>query len=55
MVVDTIHISAVVIALLRFGTFARSLCAIVSCSVMERGTSEWLKKIKRCPKQKMEW
>ena len=32
-----IHISAVAIDLLRFGPFARSLCAIVSCSVMERG------------------
>ena len=32
-----IHISAVAIALLRFGPFARRLCAIVSCSVMERG------------------
>ena len=32
-----IHIYAVAIALLRFGPFARRLCAIVSCSVMERG------------------
>ena len=37
MVVDTIHRSAVAIALLRFGPFVRSLWAIVSCSVMERG------------------
>ena len=37
MVVDTILLSAVAIALLRFGPFARSLLAIVSCSVMERG------------------
>ena len=37
MVVDTIHRSAVAIALLRFGPFVRSLLAIVSCSVMERG------------------
>ena len=37
MVVDTIHCSAVAIALLRFGPFVRSLLAIVSCSVMERG------------------
>ena len=29
--------SAVAIALLRFGPFVRSLWAIVSCSVMERG------------------
>ena len=39
MVVDTIHLSAVAIALLRFGPFVRSLWAIVSCSVMERGAS----------------
>ena len=32
-----IHISAVAIDLLRFVPIARSLCAIVSCSVMERG------------------
>ena len=32
-----IHLSAVAIDLLRFGPFARSLRAIVSCSVMERG------------------
>ena len=37
MVVYTIHISAVAIALLRFGPFARIFWAIVSCSVMERG------------------
>ena len=37
MVVDMIHLSAVAIALLRFGPFARSLWAIVSCSAMERG------------------
>ena len=37
MVVDTIHLSAVAIALLRFGPFARRLWAIISCSVMERG------------------
>ena len=37
MVVETIYISAVAIALLGFGPFARSLSAIVSCSVMERG------------------
>ena len=37
MVVDTIYISAVANALLRFGLFARRLWAIVSCSVMERG------------------
>ena len=37
MVVDTIDLSAVSIALLRFGPFARSLWAIVSCSVMGRG------------------
>ena len=37
MVVDTIHLSAVDIALLRFGPFARSLWAIVSRSVMEWG------------------
>ena len=37
MVVDTIDCSAVAIALLRFGRFVRSLWAIVSCSVMERG------------------
>ena len=37
MVVDTIHLSAVAIALLRFGPFAKSLLAIVSGSVMERG------------------
>ena len=36
-VVDTIHRSAAAIALLRFGPFVRSLLAIVSCSVMERG------------------
>ena len=36
MVVDKIHLSAVAIALLRFGPFPRSLWAIVSCSVMER-------------------
>ena len=35
--IDTIHCSAVAIALLRFGRFVRSLWAIVSCSVMERG------------------
>ena len=61
-----IQLSAVAIALLRFGPFARrlsavaiglqtfrpfsrSLCAVL-CSLIERGTSEWLKKIKRCPK-----
>ena len=32
-----IHLSAVAIDLLRIGPFARRLCAIVSCSVMERG------------------
>ena len=32
-----IHISAVAIDLLRFDPIARSLFAIVSCSVMERG------------------
>ena len=37
MVVDTIHRSAVAIGLLRFGPFVRSLWAIVSCSVMEKG------------------
>ena len=38
MVVDTIHCSAVAIALLRFGPFvSSSLWDIVSCSVMERG------------------
>ena len=37
MVVDTILLSAVAIGLLRFGPFARSLWAIVSCPVMERG------------------
>ena len=46
MVVDTIHLSAVAIGLQTFGPFPTSLCAIVSCSVMERGTSEWLKKKK---------
>ena len=34
---DTIHLSAVAIALLRFCPFARRLWAIVSCFVMERG------------------
>ena len=43
------RLSAVAIGLQTFGPFSRSLCA-VSCSVIERGTSEWLKKIKRCPK-----
>ena len=37
MVIDTIHISAVAIALLRYGPFTRRFCAIVSCSVMEMG------------------
>ena len=37
MVVDMTHISAVAIALLRFGPFAWSLWAMVSCSVRERG------------------
>ena len=37
MVVDKIYISAVAIALLFFGQFARSLLAILPCSVMERG------------------
>ena len=37
MIVDMIHLSAVAIAWLRFVPIARSLCAIVSCSVMERG------------------
>ena len=37
MVVDTIHLSAVAIVLLRFGRFDRRLWAIVPCSVMERG------------------
>ena len=37
IVVDVIHLSAVAIALLRFGPFAMSLWAIVSCSAMERG------------------
>ena len=32
-----IQFSAVATVLLRFGPFARSLCAIVSCYVMERG------------------
>ena len=32
-----IHLSAVAIDLLRVGPFARKLCAIVSCSVMESG------------------
>ena len=34
---STIDLSAVAIALLRSAPFARSLWAIVSCSVMERG------------------
>ena len=33
----TLSFLAVAIALLRFGPFAKSLLAIVSCSVMERG------------------
>ena len=37
MVVETIRLSAVAIALLRFGPFARSRWAIVSCAVIERG------------------
>ena len=37
MVVDTIHLSADAIVLLRFGPFARIFLAIVSYSVMERG------------------
>ena len=37
MVVDTIYLSAVAMALLRFGPFARSLWGIVSCSGMESG------------------
>ena len=36
MVVGKIHLSAVAIALLRFGPFPRSLWAIDSSSVMER-------------------
>ena len=39
MVVDMLRLSAVAIALLLFGPFARSLWAIVSCSVMERGAA----------------
>ena len=37
MVIGAIHISAVAIALLRYGPFVRNLFAIVSCSVMESG------------------
>ena len=37
VVCSTIHLSAVAFVLLHFGPFARSLWAIVSCSVMERG------------------
>ena len=37
MVVDTIHLSAVAMALLHFWPFARNLWAMVACSVMERG------------------
>ena len=37
MFVDAIHLSVVAFVLLHFGPFARSLWAIASCSVMERG------------------
>ena len=37
MVEDGVHISAVAFVFLHLGLFARSLWAIVSCSVMERG------------------
>ena len=50
MVVDTIHLSAVAMALLRFGPFARILWANVFVLCDGKGSSEWLKKIKRSSK-----
>ena len=61
MFVDEIQLSAVAFGLLHFGPFGRSLCAIFSLFVFYlslwdgKGSSEWLKKIKKGSQQKMKW
>ena len=61
MFLDEIQLSALAFGLLHFGPFVRSLCAIASLFVFYlslwdgKGSSEWLKKIKRCSEPKMKW